>query len=87
MNFRTSERLTLQETRSGLSFVVKDGLAAEAMTTLTGGTFLVAIALHLGASNFQVGLLAALPIVTNIFQLAAIWLVQRYNNRRAVAAS
>jgi MFS family permease len=85
MNFRTSERLTLPEIRSGLNLVVKDGLAAEAMTTLTGGTFLVAIALHLGASNFQIGLLAALPILTNIFQLAAIWLVQRYNNRRAVA--
>jgi MFS family permease len=85
MNFRTSERLTLPEVKTGLNLVVKDGLAAEAMTTLTGGTFLVAIALHLGASNFQIGLLAAMPILTNLFQLVAIWLVQRYNNRRAIA--
>lgn len=85
MNFRTSEKLTLPEVKAGLNLVVKDGLAAEAMTTLTGGTFLVAIALHLGASNFQIGLLAALPILTNVFQLVAIWLVQRYNNRRGVA--
>ncbi|HKH59707.1 MAG TPA: MFS transporter [Flavitalea sp.] len=85
MSFRTSDSLTLSEIRGGLKLVIKDGLAAEAMTTLTGGTFLVAIALYLGASNFQVGLLAALPILTNISQLIAIWLVQQYNNRRGVA--
>lgn len=85
MNFRTSDTLSVSEIRGGLKLVVKDGLAAEAMTTLTGGTFLVAIALHLGASNFQVGLLAALPIFANLSQLIAIWLVQRYNNRRSIS--
>ena len=54
------------------------------MTTLTSGTFLVAMAVQLGASNFQIGLLAAMPTLTNVFQLIAIWLVQRYNNRRIV---
>lgn len=65
--------------------VIGDGLAAEAMTTLTGGAFLVAMALLMGASNFQIGLLAALPTFTNLFQLISIWLVRRYNNRRAIA--
>ncbi|HEY0272418.1 MAG TPA: MFS transporter [Chitinophaga sp.] len=83
MNFRPSH-LSDAEVASGLKMVVKDGLAAEAMSTFTGGAFLVAVALHLGASNFQVGLLAALPTLTNVFQLLAIWLVQRSNNRRAV---
>ena len=64
--------------------VIGDGLAAEAMTTLTGGTFLVAMALLMGASNFQIGLLAALSTFTNLFQLISIWLVQRFNNRRAI---
>jgi MFS family permease len=85
MNLKPSQTLTSGEVRRGLNLVIKDGLAAEAMTVLTGGTFLVAMAVMLGASNFQIGLLAALPTLTNIFQLAAIWLVQRYNNRRAVA--
>lgn len=83
MNFKPSE-LSDAEVASGLKMVVKDGLAAEAMSTLTGGAFLVAMALQLGASNFQVGLLAAMPTLTNVFQLLAIWLVQRSNNRKAV---
>jgi MFS family permease len=55
------------------------------MTAFTGGAFLVAMALMLGASNFQIGLLAALPTFMNIFQLISIWLVRRYNNRRAIS--
>lgn len=77
--------LTETEVQTGLKRVIGDGLAAEAMTTLTGGAFLVAMALLMGASNLQIGLLAALPTFTNIFQLLSIWLVQRYNNRRAIA--
>lgn len=64
--------------------MIGDGLAAEVMTTFTGGAFLVAMALLMGASNFQIGLLAALPTFTNLFQLVSIWLVRRFNNRRAV---
>src|SRR5215213_5278072 len=85
MNLKPSETLSPKEINKGLNLVIKDGLTAEAMSALTGGTFLIALALQLGASNFQIGLLAALPTFTNIFQLLAIWLVQRYNNRRAIA--
>lgn len=87
MNLRPSEQLTDQQVESGLKLVVRDGLAAEAMTAFTGGAFLVALALHMGANNFQIGLLAALPTFTNIFQLVTIWLVQKYNNRRAIAVA
>lgn len=65
--------------------VIGDGLATEVMNTLTGSVFLTAMALLMGASNFEIGILAALPTVTNIFQLVSIWLVRRYNNRRAVS--
>jgi MFS family permease len=87
MNLKPSESLSHREVTKGLNLVIKDGLAAEAMTALTGGTFLVAMALQLGASNFQIGLLAALPTLTNVFQLLAIWLVQKYNNRRIIAVA
>jgi MFS family permease len=76
--------LTGKQVDSGLSYVTRDGLFTEAMIALTGGTFLVAMAMQMGASNFQIGLLAALPTLSNIFQLLSIWLVQRYNNRRAI---
>ncbi|HUQ67045.1 MAG TPA: MFS transporter [Flavitalea sp.] len=77
--------LSGKQIQTGLSFVTKDGVFTEAMVAFTGGTFLVAMAMQMGASNFQIGLLASLPTLSNIFQLVSIWLVQRYNNRRAIS--
>lgn len=85
MKLRPKESLTDAEVQKGLKLVIGDGLSTEAMTALTGGTFLTAMALLMGASNFQIGLLAGLPTFTNVFQLLSIWLVRRYNNRRAVS--
>lgn len=85
MKLRPSTHLTDQQVQSGLKYFVQEGLAAEAMATFTGGTFLVAMAVLLKASNFQIGLLAALPTLTNVFQLLSIWLVQKYRNRRAIS--
>jgi MFS family permease len=84
MKLRPYHSLTDNQVQSGLQDIVKEGLAAEAMATFTGGTFLVAMAVYMGASNFQIGLMAALPALTNVFQVASIWLVQKYNNRRAI---
>lgn len=77
-------QLTDSEIQKGLRMVIGDGLATEAMTVFTGGTFLMAVALLLGASNFQIGVIAGLPTFTNIFQLLSIWLVGKFNNRRLV---
>ena len=85
MNFKTSSSLAPTQVHSGLKYIVREGVAAEIMVNLTGGTFLVAMALHLGATNFQIGLLASLPILTNIFQLISVWLVRKYQNRRAIS--
>src|SRR5438874_7581217 len=85
MKLRPSDILTDNQVQAGQRYIIKDSLAGEAMVNLSGGAFITAMAIHLGASNFQIGLLASLPILTNIFQLLSIWLVQRYNNRRAVA--
>jgi MFS family permease len=85
MNLKPSEHLSQRQITNGLNLVIKEGAVTEAMTALTGGTFLVALALLLGASNLEIGILAALPSFSNIFQLVAIWLLQKYNNRRAIA--
>jgi MFS family permease len=79
------DQLTEEDVQKGLRMVIGDGLTTEAMTVLTGGTFLTAMALLLGASNFQIGVLAGLPTFTNIFQLLSIWLVGKFRNRRLVA--
>jgi len=84
-NLKPKAELTEDETRVGLKMVLWDGLTAEVMTSFTEGAFLIAMALLLGANNVQIGLLASLPMFTNIFQLISIWLVRKYNNRRAVA--
>ncbi|TWR31542.1 MFS transporter [Mucilaginibacter pallidiroseus] len=86
MNLRPSEKISVTELNRGLNYVIADGLSAEAMVVFTSGTFLTAMAIHMGATNFQLGLLAALPTFTTIFQLASIWLVQRWNNRKAITS-
>ncbi|MGX5818841.1 MFS transporter [Chitinophaga lutea] len=84
MDLKPREVLTEQDVKRGLRLVIGDGLMSEAMTTLTGGAFIVAMALLLGANNLQLGLIAALPTMVNVFQLISIWLVRRFNNRRAI---
>ncbi len=84
MVWRPETTLTEKQVHRGMNLVIGDGLASEAMTTLTSGTFLTAMVLLLNASNFQIGLLAGLPTITNVFQLLSVWLVRRFNNRRSV---
>ncbi|RYY19622.1 MAG: MFS transporter [Chitinophagaceae bacterium] len=85
MNLTPRANLSEAEVKRGLQYIIWDGLASEAMNALTAGAFMVALALLMGASNFQIGVIASLPTFTNIFQLLAIWLVRKYNNRRAVS--
>src|SRR5690349_12833637 len=84
MSLRPEPTLTENQVQRGMKLVIADGLASEAMTTLTSGTFLVAMVLLLNASNLQIGLLAGLPTFTNIFQMLSVWLVRRFNNRRGI---
>lgn len=84
MAWRPDPTLTDKQVNRAMRLVIGDGLASEAMTTLTGGTFLVAMLVLLNANNFQIGLLAGLPTFTNVFQLLSVWLVRRFNNRRAI---
>ena len=45
---------------------------------------MAAFALALGANNFQVGILAALPFVTQVLQLPATLAVERFRRRKAI---
>jgi MFS family permease len=47
--------------QTGLRISVIEGLFAQFHITLTGGMFLTAFALYLGANSFQIGVLAAIP--------------------------
>jgi len=85
MFLKPSPSLTSDQVKNGLAFVTRDGLFTEAMVAFTGGTFLVAMAMQMGATNVQIGILAAMPTLSNIFQLVSVWLVQKYRNRRAIS--
>lgn len=73
MRFAVKDTLTEEEIQSGLKNVIKDGLASQTMITLTGGVFLVAFALKLGASNQIIGLLAAIPPLAQLIQIPSIY--------------
>ena len=87
MVFEVKESLTEEEVDHGLKLVIMDGLATQAMVTLTGGIFLVAFALQLGASNTVIGLLAAIPPLAELLQMPAIYLIDRVQKRRAVVVA
>ena len=64
--------------------MVYEGIASGAMFSLGSGGFMAAYALALGANNLQVGILAALPFITQVVQLPAILAVERFHLRKAI---
>lgn len=84
MRLEPFESISEEKRKSKLSLIIKDGIATEIMAVLSGGPFLVSYALMLGASNFQIGLLASIGTLASVLQLFAIYLIQRYQNRRAI---
>ena len=56
-------RLPTPEARSALRLSVIEGSLASAHLALTGGALLVGFAFFLGAGPFEIGLLAATPLI------------------------
>ena len=81
---RPSPTLTDQEVGNSLRLMIWEGVAATALFSLGSGGFMAAYALALGANNLQVGMLAALPFITQIAQLPAILAVERFRRRKAI---
>ena len=72
------------EQRRVLKLILYDALASEAMGTLTTGVFLVGFAVALGAGNFAIGMLAAVPFCVQLLQIPAVLLVERWRARRDI---
>ena len=81
---RPSPTLTDDEVGRSLRLMIWQGVAHGALFGLGSGGFMAAYALALGANNLQVGILAALPFITQIAQLPAILAVERYRRRKAI---
>jgi len=84
MNFLPKDKLTEEDIQKGLRFVIKDGLATQAMVTLTGGVFLIAFALKLGAPNIIIGLIAAIPPLSQLIQIPAVYITEKFRVRKAI---
>lgn len=71
--------------RRALRLSIWDGVFANLYGNLTGGVFLVGYMLALQASEIQIGLLAAFPLVANVAQLFSTYLIQLLGRRRPLA--
>jgi MFS family permease len=82
-----SHQLSKKQVERGLRAVIKDGIMSHLMDTFTGGVFLTGLALKLGATNAQIGLLAAILPLSQVFQIPAILLIDRAGSRKKVTIS
>lgn len=79
------QRATSRDFAYGRLWLLRNGISAQAMETLAAGPFLAACAIYLGASNITIGLLAAVPHLTQLIQLIGVYLVERFRTRRLIA--
>ncbi len=72
------------ELKNNLSRVINEGLVTQAMSVLTSGSLLIAFALKLGATSFQIGIMTSIPLLANVLQLASVYFVRRSGSRKKV---
>lgn len=73
------------ERERGLRLLVIEAAFSSGTGALTSGVILTAFALHLGASNLWVGVLASAPFLTQLLQVPAILAVERQRARKRIA--
>lgn len=82
--FQPKETIAPVEVAHGLRMLLYDGAFAQTMTVFTTGAFLISFALELGASNALVGMIAAVTPLSQMFQIPAMFLVEKVRNRKRV---
>ena len=83
--FRPRATLTDQEVGRGLRLMTMQGTVSTGFGSITGSGFLAAYALAMGANNFQIGILAALPFIMQPLQIPSILLVEKLKRRKVLA--
>jgi MFS family permease len=83
--FKPRPTLSEQEVDSGLRWLTWEGAVSLGFNSITTSGILVAFALALGADNFQIGVLAAIPFIMQLVQIPGIWLVEKVRRRKAIA--
>lgn len=81
----TQAEITSEQMDRGMRRLMHDAAFATVVGTLNSGVVLVAYALMLGASSTVIGVLAAIPFLTQLLQAPAVVLLERLRSRRLVA--
>lgn len=82
--FATQERLSDSDVERGLRMLTANGVCAMSVGALQGGVFLTAFALAIGASNYEIGMLASIGLLSQLMQLPGLFLVERFGARRGI---
>ena len=82
MTHDSQETLNRLETLRGLRISIWEGSYATIWLILTGGAFLTGFALWLGANNFEIGLLTAIPMISGLVQVIAAYQGEKQASRR-----
>ena len=82
---RPKPTLTEDEIKSGLRWVTIEGAVSMGFFSITTSGILVAYALALGAENFHIGILAAIPFIMQVIQIPAIWLIESVRRRKIIS--
>ncbi|MEK9213041.1 MFS transporter [Sphingomonas sp. 2378] len=85
MTLDPQPQLTIADRERGLRLLVNEAVFSGGAAALTSGVILTAFALHLGASNVMVGILAAMPFLAQLLQLPAVQLIERWRRRKQIA--
>ncbi len=80
---KTEEDRNYESARPWLPIVSVEGAFANVFIVITGGAFLTGIALFLGANDFEIGLLGAIPFMAQLAQLFSTYLANRTGGRKS----
>jgi MFS family permease len=84
VTLRPQAEITAEKVEQGKRALIHDGAWANVVGALTSGVLLVGFALALGASDQIIGILAAIPFITQLAQLPAIRLIAALRRRKAI---
>ena len=83
----TQKQISPAELDAGLRRLMFDAAFATIVGTLNSGVVLIAYALWLGASPAVIGLLAAIPFLTQLLQAPTVLLLEKVRSRRLVSVA
>src|SRR5439155_17002908 len=78
---------SLSRLRRSLRISIAEGMLAEVVAAASTGAVITGWAVLLGCSAFQVGLVAALPYLSQMVQLPSAWISSAFGRRRVAVAA